>query len=395
MTELSARWTLPLGAMAEQWSRFIGSSDPATVARALVELGQTGERIGVLVGERDAAGIDALVAALAATGVEFFGGVFPELLVGRERHRSGTLLLRLRGLGPPIVLRDLTSCGAELRSLTTTLAAHRSGRPTALVLVDGLASGISRCLESVYGVCGTRVGYWGGGAGVSTLTPGPCLFTREGPFEHGAIVALSALEAQLSVHHGWQELCGPLVATRSVGNVVAELNWRSAFEIYRAHVLEDAGAQAGAEDFWALSRRYPLGIQRRDAEVVVRDPVATDGAGGLVCVGDVPENAVLSVLKGAPESLIRAARAAAEEAAADGDPRTVCHCLLADCVSRVGFLGERFQEELDAIEVGLGHEGARPPLCGVLTLGEISSRGDQYLEFFNKTCVVAVLHEHA
>jgi hypothetical protein len=59
----------------------------------------------------------------------------------------------------------------------------------------------------------------------------------------------------------------------------------------------------------------------------------------------------------------------------------------------VGFLGDGFQAELDAIERGLGRMSPAVSPCGVLTLGEISSRGDGYLEFFNKTCVVAVLYE--
>ena len=48
-------------------------------------------------------------------------------------------------------------------------------------------------------------------------------------------------------------------------------------------------------------------------------------------------------------------------------------------------------DELDAIRrrFAAGLPGA--PVIGALTLGEISSVGDRYLEFLNKTCVVAAL----
>ena len=64
---------------------------------------------------------------------------------------------------------------------------------------------------------------------------------------------------------------------------------------------------------------------------------------------------------------------------------------VADCISRSILLGDRFEEELEAIRsrFAVGLPGA--PVIGALTLGEVSSVGDRYLEFLNKTCVVAAL----
>jgi hypothetical protein len=101
---------------------------------------------------------------------------------------------------------------------------------------------------------------------------------------------------------------------------------------------------------------------------------------------------VLSILHGEPESLIESAGEAARDARPPEGSSPRC-CLIADCVTRVHFLGERFVEELGAVERGLGASIGEAPTCGALTLGEISSRNDGGLEFHNKTCVVAVLHE--
>jgi hypothetical protein len=59
--------------------------------------------------------------------------------------------------------------------------------------------------------------------------------------------------------------------------------------------------------------------------------------------------------------------------------------LFMDCISRVLFLEEEFHQELHAVY----KEGS--PLLGALTLGEIANSGREYLEFYNKTAVVAVL----
>ena len=72
-------------------------------------------------------------------------------------------------------------------------------------------------------------------------------------------------------------------------------------------------------------------------------------------------------------------------------PGRPAHSLLIDCISRAIFLGPRFANELAAVRTALAAGGAPAPV-GALTLGEISCRGDGYLEFFNKTAVVGVLH---
>jgi hypothetical protein len=372
---------------------YTASRDPRAVAQAIATLGPgPDDLVGVLVGERDAPDLEALVAALRTTPWSFFGGLFPALLDGGERRDAGVLAFTLPRLTEPLVVQGLGAGRFALPDCLPAVQGHTGSKPTALVLVDGLAPNISRFLEGVYNQLGSRVSYWGGGAGSLSLEPRPCVFTREGVHQGAAIIALSSLPARLGVRHGWRELKGPFVATRSSRNVIAELNWKNAFELYRSAVEADARTVLTRETFFTVASGYPFGIRKEGQEAVVRDPVAVGEGGSLVCVGDVPENAVLSIHKGEAATLIAAAGQAAREARPPG-PVKVRQCLLADCVSRALFLGDRFGEELAAIAAGLGETatGTRP--IGMLTLGEISSHGQGYLEFFNKTCVVAVVHD--
>ena len=73
--------------------------------------------------------------------------------------------------------------------------------------------------------------------------------------------------------------------------------------------------------------------------------------------------------------------------------RRICHCLIFDCISRALLLDDEYPEELKAIIRGLRSAENREIPEGVLTLGEISSLGERFLEYLNLTTVVMALYE--
>jgi hypothetical protein len=238
---------------------------------------------------------------------------------------------------------------------------------------------------------GSSLHYFGGGAGSASFRPEPCVFTSAGVFRNAAIVLIAEWESRLGVRHGWQPLHGPHIATRTDGNVILELDWRPAFDVYRDVVEPDADCDLEDGCFSEVACAYPFGIQRDGIEDVVRDPVQVRDDGALVCVGEVPENTVLNILKGEPAALVAAAAQAARESR-PAQSRPARQGLVADCVSRVRYLGDLFGEELHAVRDTITATGAPEPV-GMLTLGEISSYGEGFVEFFNKTIVSGVLHE--
>jgi hypothetical protein len=370
----------------------VTSADAVTVASAVRRLEpRPDEMVAVLVAEREAPDLEALVAHLADTGCCFFGGLFPHIVDGPQIHDRGVLAFTLPRLGEPMLCRHLDTDGFEIPDCVGALRARAEGsKPTALVLVDGLTANVSRFLAAVFHQIGSTVSYWGGGAGINAHVRRPCVFTRRGVFQDAAVVALAAGTSRLGVGHGWREIRGPFVATRSKRNVIAQLNWENALEVYRGVVERDAPVKITPENFYEVAGAYPFALRKYDQEVVVRCAVAIGEGGTLVCVGEVPENAVLSILKGEPALLVEAAGRAAREACPE-DTSQVTHCLVADCVSRRTLLGSRFPEEIAAVAAGLGALGQACSPLGMLTLGEIASHGEGYLDYFNKTCVVASL----
>ena len=90
--------------------------------------------------------------------------------------------------------------------------------------------------------------------------------------------------------------------------------------------------------------------------------------------------------------MIRAAGQAADDCLGSQKGR-IRLSLIADCISRVIFLENNFSEELEAVNKRIQSADKNQSPLGVLTLGEIASYGEGFLEFFNKTIVVGTFYE--
>jgi hypothetical protein len=362
-------------------------------ARLAAEIGQmnSGPRDSfcLFVAERNCPDIEELIAALNDRGISFFGGVFPGVISGGRRYDEGVVVRRLPALAPPSVVVGLDSDHPELPTFGPEVT-NAGEKYTAIVLVDGLTSNISSLLSALYNRLGNSYTYFGGGAGSLSLEPAPCVFTSEGFFQNAAVVAFISKHSTLGVRHGWKHLMGPVVATRTEHNVIVELNWRNAFEVYREVVEQDSGAELTRENYFEVTKGYPFGMYREGFEDIVRDPIAVDDRGALICVGEVPENTVLNILKGEPASLIAAA---GEAATACGSLGEGDEALVVDCISRVLYLEDAFADELEALGERLAPEGLGQTLEGVLSLGEIAAHDSGLVQFLNKTVVAGVLRD--
>lgn len=380
---------------ARRWkpATFLPRPTVRGIADALVaaDLG-VGETMCVLLAERDAPDLDALRRALAATGVSFCGALVPALLRGAACTQRGALLRRLPALARPLLLRDL---GAPLPETLRLPRDSTRQPPTALILLDGLSPHIGPFLHRLYDRLGNRVTYFGGGAGSLTLRQRPCVFGPEGVFQDAALVALIDAASDLGACHGWKRAAGPFVATRARGTTIDELNWSPAGQTYRDAVESIAGAGVWEQRaFNEVVAAYPLGIVRRGQEDLVRDVVDVTLEDSVVCVGAVPENAILYVLHGEASDLVGAARRSVRATYSEGT-QSVYGGLIADCASRLVYLQhEGYAREIAALHASFA-EANVGPLEGLLTLGEIASRGDGLVELHNKTVVTSVFYERA
>ncbi|MFN0035157.1 MAG: FIST signal transduction protein [Saprospiraceae bacterium] len=350
-----------------------------------------GEVAMILFGENGPPDIPALIEALNSKNIPFFGGVFPGLIYGNHSTDEGCIIKKFRTLLPPFAMTGIA--GTNLYKMPSPASTAHIEHGTAIVLLDGLMPNIYRFLEKLNELLGGQCNFIGGGAGSISLKQQPCVFTKEGFEQDAAVVCVLDKQIHLGVRHGWEQLAGPLVATQTEGNTILQLNWERAIDVYNNIVEKDCGIELNKDNFGSIAQGYPFGILREKEDDIVRDPLAIGENGAIICIGEVPTNTVLHVLKGSPEALLAAARKAVNDCGEKtGLPIRAEGTFVVDCVTRTLFLDKEFSKEMNLIRANLVVSMEEQEPFGVLSLGEISSYGDGLLELFNKTIVIGTFY---
>lgn len=329
-------------------------------------------------------------AFLQELAVPVFGGVFPALIADGSRLEQGNIVMGIEvELDVHVVpsLSDATlDYDAELNHAFAPDAVATIH--TMFVFVDGLAPRVGALIESLFNTFGLHGNFIGGGAGSLQTPELRCLITAQGVIRDAAVVAIPNLSSRVCVAHGWLPVAGPFEVTHSENNVILSLDWEPALDVYRRAIERRQDQPFDVANFSAIASSHPFGIARLNAEFVVRDPIAIRADGGLVCVGDVPRGALVHIMHGNMNTLLEAARKVRQMVDAITPPAADQGVdIFMDCISRSLFMGETIGKELAAVR----HAGR--PMIGAFTLGEIANSKHEYLEFHNKTAVVAAIWE--
>ena len=332
----------------------------------------------LLVAEKAKIDLEELIYEAEKQQVKIAGGVFP-MVIYQGQHADDIVILKkiTSGLNPAII--EGVGKGVTDHDFPELIDSIES----CIVLLDGLMLNIPDFLSALFGKYWNKLNYIGAGCGSLSLQQTPCVFNNKGLFQDAALLIFSESKCNLGVKHGWKKIAGPFVANKTDGNKIIELNWRPAFEVYKEIVEEYTTARFESTDFFHISKGFPFGIYKEGKEDVVRDPIAIDENGAIVCVGGISQNVSLNILKGEDVKLIESAEQAAVEAASNDSIRDL---LVVDCISRVLYLNDRFKDELVVVQKQLNNQ---VELEGVLSIGEISSDKSGYLELYNKTIVVS------
>lgn len=323
---------------------------------------------------------------LRRSTLPLLGGTFPGVIHQGEVLSRGTIAVTVPMTSGSHFVPGLDARDSRFDEVIEQTIGDLPVGNTMLVFVDGLARQIGAFLDGLFNVFGLDLNYVGGGAGSLSMLHKPCLFTNGGLRSDGAVFAFLPCSGGVGVCHGWKELSGPYQVTEAENNIVKTLDWRPAFDVYAEALAPYYNCPLRENNFFECAKAYPFGISRLGIEQIVRDPLCVGPNGSLVCAGEVPEGAFVHLLQGDQRSLISAAGVALERArnAFPSWKRDDLH-LFMDCVSRVLFLGDRFPEELGAVS------SDNVPFVGACTIGEIANCGADFLEFYNKTSVVAIL----
>ncbi|MCF2874360.1 MULTISPECIES: FIST signal transduction protein [unclassified Tenacibaculum] len=338
----------------------------------------------ISIGEHTDINIDNLVSSLNEADINFIGGIFPMVIWKNDVQDKGIIVHELTNVVQTYTIRNISQ--KEFKIPKTNFKENTNY--SLITFVDGLTSSISNYLSRLYQEYGMKTNYFGGGAGSLTLQQKPCVFSKEGFLEDTAVVAIIEMKSSIGVEHGWQKLDGPYIVTKTSGNSIEGINWDAPYDLYKKVVENDSGMKFSDTGFFELAMRYPLGVIKQGTDYIIRDPLSTDENDSLVCVGEVEENTMINIMKGDKEQLIKAARKAAESIADQAQKPKFA--MVIDCISRILYLKDDFKHELENVSEAISNQHPTIPTCGALTLGEISSYGNGYIEFYNKTIVVGL-----
>jgi len=305
-----------------------------------------------------------------------FGGVYPEVIWQQQSLNTGMLLV---GLSTVVSLQLNENISKPQHCKPEIVIKDNSNL---LVFVDGLSSGIERCIQALFDWVGSSCTVIGGGAGSLSFQQKPCVITSQGIFTDAMLLVSIEAEMKLAIAHGWQTMAGPFLATKVEDNRIKEINFRPAFEVYCEQILANENVTLTTDNFFQHAKNFPLGIDRLDDDMLVRDPILVEQQ-DLVCVGTVPENSMLYLLKGDEQTLIDTTVEETSQLPNDNE-----WLFVVDCISRKLFLQEQFDREISGIRTKLDNH---QHFIAVLALGEIATGKFGAINFHNKTSITAAI----
>lgn len=325
------------------------------------------------------------------------GALFPALTRDDGFLTTGVWLLRFDRMPYTVLYPDLPRGSDGLQGALDTIVQELlpqlgdGDEVTLFMLFDAMVPNISTILDELYLRLANRVHYMGVNAGSETFQPMPCLFDAERIVQNGMLVMLLEAHRGAILEHGYEVPEQIISATSTEGNRILQIDWRPAFEVYQEMAREQYGIEINPENFYQNAVHFPFGIVRANGVTVVRIPVALQEDGSLFCVGEVPPNAMLSLLR-APavdsrHTLETVVNGLVElNGALDGRD-----LLLFYCAGRRLHLGiEAASDELRR----LAESSGAGRIAGALSLGEIGSSTQWGYPLFHNATLVASLWNH-
>ena len=384
----------------DRWLKVGRSAQPdarAAGREAAAVAGETGGAKLLIVFCSDAYDLDELLAGIgeAAPGVPLVGcSTAGEIATGGPEDNSVVVVV-LGGPGFSVSTAAAPNASADLREAGAVVA--QAARAVAgcehrvlMLLSDGLAGDQQEVVRGAYGVVGAEIPLVGGCAG-DDLKMARTFQLHGGRVLCDAVVGVaigSDAPLGIGVRHGWRRVGEPMVATRSAGNRVYELDGRPALDVYLDHLDAPPEARVDAAAFTRFALTHPLGLARRRGEEHVRfvgDADFEERSLGLIA--EVPQGGLAWFMEGDDESVLAATDAACGDALAQLGGGVPVGMIAFDCIARRGVLGDTgIATEVARVAANAG--GA--PVAGFYTYGEIArTRGVS--GFHNQTLVVLAL----
>lgn len=246
-------------------------------------------------------------------------------------------------------------------------------------LARGLASGVAEGVSITGGLSGDSTNFaetWV----VGDDGAGPQRVVAVGLYGDGLRVGYGSMG-------GWEPFGPVRTITRAEGNVLYELDGRSALDLYKTYLGDHA------DQLPSSALLFPIVVtEAGGGQGVVRTVLSVDEQEkSMTFAGDIPQGGTAQLMKTNVDDLVDGATAAAEASLAGlGDARPEV-ALLVSCVGRKLVMKQRIEEEVEAIRDVFG---ADTKITGFYSYGELApfSQGE-VCRLHNQTMTITALAE--
>jgi len=185
---------------------------------------------------------------------------------------------------------------------------------------------------------------------------------------------------------GWEEFGIYRRITKSVNNIVYEIDGQPALDLYKKYLGEYA------QNLSANGLRFPFNVKKENEDyAVIRSVLAIDEENkALIFAGDVPQGSFARLMKSDIDSLIDGSEMASRHIEQVNEKTALG--LVVSCVGRRVVLNQLVDEEIEIIGDILGD---RVELTGFYSYGELAPYSDEVLscQLHNQTMTLTVIYE--
>jgi len=210
--------------------------------------------------------------------------------------------------------------------------------------------------------------------------------------EKNLVLAIGFYGEHLKVGYGsmggWDSFGVDREVTKSIGNVLYELDGQPALELYKRYLGNHAA------DLPSSALLFPLSVRLKNSVTsLVRTVLSVNETdGSMMFAGDIPQGEYVRLMKASTDRLIDGASDAAEMSITSLRNPNPDLAILISCVGRKLVLKQRVEEELEIIREVIG---SNTLMTGFYSYGEICpiKPFEQHCELHNQTMTITLFKE--
>ena len=338
-----------------------------------------------LLPEKAMAAVDNVQSLFRQRGIPLLGAVFPALIADGGFSQSGITFIPFRAPHTWFLINSLDSAPATAASRIAQACnlppqGDHHAQQSLFLVFDGMLPNISTILIHLFQRLRQQVHYTGVNAGSESYTAIPCLFDQDRMVEKG-VIGVSLTHEQAAVQHSYPVSKPLMRATSTQGNKIDRIDGHPAMAVYQKLVASEFGVTLTPENFYDYAVHYPFGLIA-SLQVLVRIPVGFTEEGAIICVGEIPPNSMLRLLRAPKLADSRCVDAIQQQLGqAPGQTLAVFYC-----AGRRMHFGDDATREIRQLSERLQARS----LHGALSLGEISTDNDLGVPEFHNAAMVCL-----